>query len=98
VLASLRGPRSRRRRRAAAVRACDRPGRGGEHVPTLCNFDRTLGRLLVTGKGTGDDECDQNVFLGLDQDGRARTFEIFSGFSHADLNKDWRAAGVERCR
>ena len=58
----------------------DRNG-GGDHVPTLHNPDGTrVGRLLVTGEGSFDDECDVQY---------ANTpVRAFDGFEHDDLNKD----------
>lgn len=59
----------------------DRDG-GGYHVPTLINSDGdTVGRLLVTGEGYKDDECDTPV----------ATWPFpraFDGFEHKHLNKD----------
>ena len=57
----------------------DRDG-AGHHVPTMHNADGTrLGRLLMTGEGRLDDECD--VFF-------PNATIAFDGFEHDDLNKD----------
>jgi hypothetical protein len=54
---------------------------GGRHVPTLIDPDgRTRGRLLVTGEGTLDDECD--VYF------QGTTIRAFNGFEHHVLHKD----------
>jgi hypothetical protein len=58
------------------------PGSGStKHVPTLIDPDgRTRGRILVTGEGAQDDECDisfENVPL-----------QAYNGLEHHVLNKD----------
>lgn len=59
------------------------PDGGGHHVPTLIDPQgRTVGRLLVTGEGTADDECDVSL--------ADLPFRVFDGFEHDDLNKDSR--------
>ena len=72
----------------------DRDG-GGTHVPTLLFDGRTVGRLLVTGKGSRDHDCKQYVDLGtVGTFGQPNLEEIFSGFWHScdapcvGLNKD----------
>ncbi len=65
-------------------RAEDPGGTVGD-VPTLVDPEgRTRGKLLVTGEGSGDDECDVFVFDGFGP-------RAFNGFEHSGadgLNKD----------
>lgn len=64
------------------------PDGGGTHVPTLFDReDRLRGRLLVTGEGTFDDECDIYFFDEdpLSDDPPARAYD---GLEHGVLNKD----------
>jgi len=57
------------------------PDGGGHHVPALIDAEgRTLGRLLVTGEGTLDDECDVH-FAGT-------LVRAYNGPEHHVLNKD----------
>ncbi len=57
------------------------PDGGGRHVPTLVDAsNRTQGRLLVTGEGTWDDECDV-PFTGT-------LVRAYDGLGHDELNKD----------
>jgi hypothetical protein len=54
---------------------------GGPFVPTLHNLGGTrVGRLLTSGEGRFDDECD--VYVAGTQN------RAFDGFEHSDLNKD----------
>lgn len=61
---------------------------GTPKLPVLYNSDGgRVGRLLVTGEGLGDDECDmyrRSPFYG----GWGSYVRIFDGFTHAFLNKD----------
>jgi hypothetical protein len=59
------------------------PDGGGRHVPTLIDPEgRTRGRLLVSGEGTFDDECDV-PFSGT-------PLRAYNGLEHDVLNKDGR--------
>lgn len=52
---------------------------GGRFIPTLRDAQgRTLGRLLVTGRGKAENECDVTTPKGPN----------YSGIKHEDLNKD----------
>jgi hypothetical protein len=54
---------------------------GGLHVPTLINPSGSeVGRILMTGEGTLDDECDVHYEGGF--------VRAFNGFEHSVLNKD----------
>jgi hypothetical protein len=53
---------------------------GDTFVPTLIHKGRTVGRLLTTGEGKFDDECDVLGIPSLDTK--------FEGFEHNDLAKD----------
>jgi hypothetical protein len=58
------------------------PDGGGRHVPTLVDPEgRARGRLLVTGEGRFDDECDVH-FSGIP------LLRAYNGFEHSELNKD----------
>jgi hypothetical protein len=59
------------------------PDGGGHFVPTLRNDGRTLGRILITGEGWADDECDVYHASVWPWVGRE-----YDGPSHDDLNKD----------
>ena len=57
------------------------PNGGGNHVPTLIDPQgRTRGRLLMTGEGTGDDECD--IYRA------GTTIREYDGLEHETLAKD----------
>jgi hypothetical protein len=57
------------------------PNGAGSHVPTLKDEHGAVrGRLLVTGEGTGDNECDVN-FTGTG-------IRAYNGLEHSVLNKD----------
>jgi len=59
---------------------------GGLFVPTLVDAQgRTLGRLLETGQGTADDECDVSTPSGPN----------YTGIKHDNLNKDCPTCGAE---
>ena len=76
---------------------------GGEtHVPTLRFGDQQLGRVLVTGKGFADHECEKFVYFGMDESGKPILGLIFGGFEHScsapcvSLNKDGPAGAMAR--
>lgn len=58
-----------------------KPNGGGNHVPTLIDPDgKTQGRLLMSGEGKGDDECD--IYY------EGTSVRAYDGLEHETLAKD----------